>query len=400
VAKSFIANSGAVTQPALATIYRTLATGDTTGTSTETNKHIVCRTAGTFSKLYVRVKTNTLSGSCTVKSRKNAADGNQSITIGAGLTGEFYDDSNTDSVTAGDTFNVSITTGAGTNIITDVIGGVFDATTNTSTILFNNSFSSPFSGTQYTSIIGPNNTATETNAQVRMPTAGTFKNLYLKMFLNNSNAIETVKSRINGINGNLVVSVPAATTGAYEDTSNTDTITENDLVAWAISQNGTGSFWFTHIISANLETTNNNFMFGGGEAGGTLTVVNSGNTRYFINFELETLETDIQTRIFNSHKLSKLWVRINTNATSSSSTFNLRKNQADTALSITIPSGTTGIFTDDSHDVLVESGDEIAMRLVNGGGGNIAFTAWSMVGDQPGFGQLFDYSRNQLIVVQ
>jgi hypothetical protein len=375
MAKAIIVNSGPVLSfPG--TIYIPIATGDTGSSSTEADRQITCRVAGTFSKLYIRITTNSLTGSSTFKSRKNGANGNQSISIGAGVTGEFYDDANTDSVVDGDTFSGQFVVGAGTSIIRSVVGATFDATTNTTAFLFNNSFQSPFSGTQFTPLIGPGQSATEADAQCRIPSAGTIKNLYVRMWFNNDTAAETVTSRINGSTGNLTVSVPSATTGTFEDSSNSDSISANDLFAWSVSQNGTGSLWFTNIIVVNFETTDGNFVVAGGTAAGQS--IADGVTKFLTNYEVTDTEVDQHYRIFNSYTLSKLWIRIKTNATTSTSSFQLRKNEASTALSVSITAGTTGVFVDDSNSVAVSSGDELTMRLVNGGGGSLTFTAWSM----------------------
>jgi len=105
--------------------------------STEAQRDILFRTAGTLSGLYVRVQTNATSASSTVRTRKNASNGSQTITIGSAATGEFEDTTNTDSVSAGDKLCVQTITGTGGAINFRSQSTIFDATTDTCTICAN-----------------------------------------------------------------------------------------------------------------------------------------------------------------------------------------------------------------------------------------------------------------------
>lgn len=71
----------------------------------------------TASQLFVTVKANPRVTDTVVRFRHNGADGNQLVTIGAGLTGQFLDSTNEDELEDGDTFNYAITTGAGTEAL-------------------------------------------------------------------------------------------------------------------------------------------------------------------------------------------------------------------------------------------------------------------------------------------
>mgnify|MGYP000169635800 FL=1 len=77
----------------------------------ETQRQLLVRVAGDFAKLGVQIPANSIATSATtVKFRKNAADGNQAISIGAGLTGFFQDASNSDTVASGDKVNLAFAT--------------------------------------------------------------------------------------------------------------------------------------------------------------------------------------------------------------------------------------------------------------------------------------------------
>ena len=83
-------------------------------------------------------------------------------------------------------------------------------------------------------IIGAINTlytsAQEVRAQTKIQTSLTLRNLYLHVTGNTVTTSRTFSIRKNAVNGNLNVTVPASTTGTFEDTSNNDTVVQNDLV--------------------------------------------------------------------------------------------------------------------------------------------------------------------------
>src|SRR3972149_2162287 len=101
----------------------------------EASTQVIYRTAGTLSKLFVVVASTGGSWQATtVKIRKNGADGNMSVSIPADTSGIFEDNSNTDTVAAGDTLDYAVTCAAGVQGVTitaintlfaaDTIGGL------------------------------------------------------------------------------------------------------------------------------------------------------------------------------------------------------------------------------------------------------------------------------------
>lgn len=72
----------------------------------------------TASKMYISVNVNTRVSDTILRSRVNGANGNQLVTIGAGLTGNFLDAINEDELETGDTFNYAIVNGAGAGDLT------------------------------------------------------------------------------------------------------------------------------------------------------------------------------------------------------------------------------------------------------------------------------------------
>lgn len=71
----------------------------------------VTQLAFTGSRMGCRVSANSLNGSTTLRTRKNANNGNQSVSIGSSTTGLFTDTTHTDSYAIGDIVNYQIVTG-------------------------------------------------------------------------------------------------------------------------------------------------------------------------------------------------------------------------------------------------------------------------------------------------
>lgn len=199
---------------------------------------------GTFSNFAMCVTSNNDTATLTVTLKKNAAvSGNESLSIGAGTTGFFEDTSNTDAVTANDDWYVetSIVTAAKTITVTTV-SYVFDSTTNTTfktavwsptTPLLSNPTSS--ATTYFPLGFSVSTTATEANVQTKMNTAGTFKKMYAYIQTNSRSSTTTIGTRVAGASGSIVVSIPTVTTGAFEDTTNTDSLSSGNLCNYYIT---------------------------------------------------------------------------------------------------------------------------------------------------------------------
>jgi hypothetical protein len=111
VAKSLFVTSG-TQSPTTAgqTHYLSLVSGGAIiYNSTEAQVQVPYRTAGTFSNLFVRISANSTNNSSTIRTRQNTStNGTLVVSPGAGTTGVFEDTTNTDSVTAGDTWTYII----------------------------------------------------------------------------------------------------------------------------------------------------------------------------------------------------------------------------------------------------------------------------------------------------
>ena len=215
-----------------------------TGTSsntTETNAQTIEKYPATYKNLGVRVTSNSRTTTTTGKFRKNAADGNQSVTIGSTATGWFEDTSNTDGVVAGDLTCFQLSTGTGTSAMT-LMGFVVDyeTTTNPGTGRLGCSYTTAqaadLNTTVHLPIMGKFNSfvASETNAQMKLNDTYTFKMLVVNVTQNDVDAASTINLRVNGVDSALGVSVPANTTGSVVDSIHTVTIASGDLVNFRV----------------------------------------------------------------------------------------------------------------------------------------------------------------------
>jgi len=224
-------------------------------TSTETRSQYRFRVAATLSNLRTYVSFNTVAVTSTVRTRKNTANGAQSVSIPGTATGAFEDALNTDIIASGDNVNFqAIQGGAGTLALTLIqlksnSAGEQIGAASVSLASLGDGL------TRYVAIggISQSFTATEANVQVSARTPFTAKNMYVLIGSNSINGATTFRMRKNGGNGNMSVSVPAATTGQFEDTVNTDGFVAANLLNWQIITGGTSGTMVINCIGFELE---------------------------------------------------------------------------------------------------------------------------------------------------
>jgi len=73
---------------------------------------------------------------------------------------------------------------------------------------------------------------TEADQQTPTPANMTVGNAHVNVTANSRDAVVTGRIRIAGSNGNTAISITASTTGVFGDTSNTDVLTQADLITY------------------------------------------------------------------------------------------------------------------------------------------------------------------------
>lgn len=362
------------TTAASSTRFPVLASCRAVQSSVEADAQRTYKYAGVLTKLWFRILTNAASGgTSTIRSRINAANGNLVQTIGASATGEFSDLVNSDTVAANDEVNSSIVTASGGGLTPSIISYIFTPdSTNVSIHSTPLSSTAPTASTTYYRSISGGASAlitTEANVQAKMKSGGTIKNLYLKPATNGRSSSTVYKSRKNGADGNLTVTVTAGSTTLVEDTSNSDTYAVDDLFNFSIAfGTGTGNL-FIDSGGVDMEPTASDIQL---VAGGNSLLVLIGVTNYYwVTGELvsRTTETDTRGQINYAPTASKLEAYISANTIVEASPLRLRVNGANVNQVASITGLTTGWFEDASNTDVIADGDEINYQLVTGATG-------------------------------
>jgi hypothetical protein len=337
--------------------------------------------AGVFGRARTKCVTNTSDGATTLMFRLNGADSALTMVIGAGLTGYFEDLAHTVTVADEDLVAWKITA-AGTTGALDFQYPQCGFTATADTFMrFGPSPQSvvPPSGQSVYScpwavgIGSGSGTDTESKAQAKLRNAATFSRMKATIGLNFSSSTTTWKFRKNGADGNQVISVPATTTGTFEDTTHSDVCAADDLVNTVMA--GQNSLITFLRCAMDYTTTSTDFHLCGGATGGGSQHDSPPGTYYtsFGTSELAALAGDIQEKSLFLKTLSKFQVVVVT-ATSASSTMTWRINNVDTPLALTFPTSTTGFFEDLTNSLAMNDGDIVDARLDAGGSGGDVFT--------------------------
>lgn len=354
-------------------------TSNTLSSATEATVSQIVRGEGfRVSNIQCYVKTNTRSaGTGEIRLRKNNADGNCVCSIPFGTTGLFVSTGG-DSYAVADTINYIIkygTGGTGQIDFNSINCLVNTSTTNSISRLVSYVNATIGTGTQYAQIVHKSLSlqTTEANSQTKMSISGTVKNLYVYVPSNTRDGTSTLTFRKNSADGNSTVSIGASTTGVFEDTTNTDTITNGDLLCWKTVRGGTTGIMTVSIISADLITTNDSFT---SVLAGSSTFSPGSATDYFMQIGGNTIEadTDVQTKTkmyVENYSADRLRIELTTNTVASTSTLTFRQNGADTAVTVPITASTTGLFEDTTHSVAISGLDDINYKLAAGGSGSL-----------------------------
>lgn len=246
-------SAGAPISSASITTYLSPHGGLGTPDSSETNEKFRIRTASVAQDLYTYVTSNARTTDTVIKTRKNGADGGQSVTYTSGQTGVKEDTSGTDTLSAGDDYNIAVTTNAGTEtmlmtMISCSLVGTNDAFVLGISYFAGNLVLVSFNLTRYFAVGGqliPDTTETASQIWPRF----TFTASELGTMVG-SNTITTSPSTITlrdgGADSAVLVTYDAAVTGLKNDSSNTTVITSaTDNISYkVVTPNTSGSIGF------------------------------------------------------------------------------------------------------------------------------------------------------------
>lgn len=223
------------------------------------------RRPGVIDHVHTRCILNTSAAAITLRLRISNANGNSVATITAGTTGTFEDVTNTDAVVAADVDNWRYTTGAGgvaadfTNIFArfvpttsghDIFTGKSDA---------NADGSGSTVATNYYNCWGfASRNTTELSVRTLLPAAMTASFWRAYVATAQVGAI-TGNLYKNGSTANQTISFTSATTGIFEDTTNSDSLADGDGITYGhgamVSVNGFYIRWFGMVLDPGVVVT-------------------------------------------------------------------------------------------------------------------------------------------------
>lgn len=206
------------------------------------------RKAGTYQNFAIWIQSNSNTNSVTFRSRKNAANGNMSISIAGGATGVTEDTSHSDTVAAGDDYDYSFTSGSGTVNFTPGYELADFISTNQDQIFSSTSNGPEQINTNVTTNVGLtgdtiSRTSTESEAQLLIQLAFVFSELTANVNTNNITNASTLTLRANGAGTSLSVSITGSGSGVFSNSnaSNDYTAATTDVMNYRLVTGSAGT---------------------------------------------------------------------------------------------------------------------------------------------------------------
>lgn len=339
----------------------------------EFQQRTIWRTAGVWSKLWVRVTQNSNDGACVIVSRVNGADGNQTLTIAAGTTGIFQDSSGTDTIAAGDILSVKTaavhSTSSTSGLKISILQSLFTATASERVYRLAAGQRTLFNASGFVSCMaGTPNDVAEAPLQIHVP-GGTMRNGAIRVRINSRNDASTLVLRVNEADTALTISIAASTTGYFEDTANTITVFDRDRVNWHFTLGGSSGLFFLNEIAVDLVT--DAFFGGGSRTGAGISLVGStsgvqkdgvcGHSAWHYAVSVAN-ELQVQAEALVTDSWEGIIVVIRANGQNGTCEWISRVNGADDNLVVTVAAFTTGVFESVGSAISVSPTDLINIR--------------------------------------
>lgn len=377
------------------THYATLMMGGYWGSASnhtsEADAEVIYRRAGSIDQFYVNIEQNDTSTNSTYTLRKNAADTSVTVTIPAATTGHFLDAVNTVTVASTDKIAVKIVIGTGGTQYRDGpgIGASFIPSSPTSgeAIGFHTwaaeTAQALTSVDRFLAVGGASAMTTffaiEDVVQHKTVTA-VFKNADFLIKANARSTSTTLTLRKNGVDTVLAITVGAGQTGHFENTANPVQFAHGDLVAWRLSfGSDSNGITFEHA-KVEAYSDHGQYMLG---ASRDAALGLSASTSYYMSpigvIRKTTNSTEDFLRVGTPLYLRRMSMYVNTNTATGTSTCTLRKNNVDTAQTLSIGAGQTGRFEDTTNIVqFSDKADRATIRfdVGTGTGAVLDITSW------------------------
>lgn len=237
------------------------------GSATEANAQAKINTDGVLKNFYLVVQNNSRTNDTILKLRKNGAFGNITVTIPAGLTGEFEDTTHTDNVSVGDLICLSYSTGTGTDLLQIQEMVLQFETTDGAYVMQalgdGASLALADAATAYFNFGANATTITESNFRADLNVAANISKLWCYVSANATTSPSTLALRKNGADANQVISIGAGLTGAFESPNSDSFLASDEINLKAV--NGGGGALTMKSVTALFKTPSTGAIFLMGE---------------------------------------------------------------------------------------------------------------------------------------
>lgn len=220
---------------------------------------------------------------------------------------------------------------------------------------------------------------TEASTQRKWKRAATFKNLRVYISANSASTTTAISFRVNGSSGACTVSISAGATGWFEDSTNSVSVSVDDLIDIEILRGDASSIVIKNVQISEL-TTDNSVVIGAwtataqglGTASATRYISGAG-LAVTINATESTI--GIPAYFARAATASKMLVNISSNARSTTTTYSSRKNGVGGNQTVSVTSGATGWFYDSANTDSISAGDYFNYKVVTSTGTG-TISAW------------------------
>lgn len=342
--------------------------------TTEADMGTLVRGNYTLSNLWVRIPTNTRNATTTGRTRVNAGNGAQSVSVNASTTGVFEDTVNSDSLVDGDLANYQYDIAGTSGTVTVTAMSVLCSSATDQPVLTTTNVGRGFvqNTTRYAGIGGTisNGTTSDAGAQYTIREAETFDKLRAYLPTNTASVTTTIRTRVNAGNGGQTLSILTTATGSFEDTTGTDVLASGD------------EFNFQVVVPAGSGTATVSVIQVRGNrpwrqlGAGWDTLFAPALTRFQAIEEATaeaSTESDVQIDIRTSGLARDFFVNVASNGADNTSAIDLRVDGGTSALGVSVASTLTGFFEDTSSEVTLAGTEMLNYQIdtTASGSGNL-----------------------------
>ena len=345
---------------------------DTSSVANEARMQAKVYASYTWANLYVRCTAFVAPVNPTVRSRIGAVDG--TLVVTATGTGVFQDTTDSDALVDQNLidYEVDNSGGGGTKTLSLIGSTLADTSTNITIAISKGpeGGSVAFGLTRFAVIAGqlksPAGTfnATESQVQYTLRRNATYSNLRWLLYSNGMDANTTWRTRVDAVDGSQLLTVSGGATGAFEDTTNSDVVTAGSEVNYEVDTTASTLGTLFSTLSQMRHTSTGREMAAAASSPVAVTV-----DQYLVaegSLSDSVTETDAQIAARAAFTTKNLMVNITAHGATASDFF-LRQNTANSALTVNIPSSSTGFFEDTTNQVPIALTDDYNYFLDVGG---------------------------------